>query len=145
MIRELALIATEYCPFDIEHLQDIVIWINNLDLDELLEKGLEQSIAKKIIDTIKLNSFNVIDEVKSFKFTSYDEISGKLEIGENVLLSKLNNLKNIEIFKLDGKFVGKFKCLITLPEEIFNISSNCKIVEIQHLNNKIFVTIEFSH
>lgn len=143
--RELALIATDYCPFDIEQLQDIVIWIKNLDLDELLEKGLEQSIAKKIIDTIKLNSFNEFDKVKSIKFTSYDEISEKLEIGENVLLSKLNNLKNIEIFKLDGKFVGKFKCLITLPEEIFNISANCKIVEIQDLNKKIFVTIEFSH
>jgi len=143
--RELAIIATKYCPYDIEDIQDIVVWIKNLDLEELIGKGLEKSIAKKIIDSKKLNSLSDLDEVKSIKFVSYDEISEKVEIGESVLLSKLINLKDTEIFKLDGKFVGKFWCEHIIPEEIFSLSSNSKIVEIRDLNKKIFITIEFSH
>jgi len=143
--RELALIATDYCPYDIENLQDVAIWIKNLDLEDLVQNGLEKSIAKKIIDSIKLNSLNDLDEVILIKFGSYSEISEKVEIGESVLLSKLLNLKDTEIFKLDGKFVGKFWCENSIPEEIFSLSSNCKIVDVRDLNKKILITIELSH
>jgi len=116
-MRDLALITAKICPYSIEHPEKIISWFKNLSEEDLTDNEIENSIAKRIINTrdhflnfgLENNSQGRISSIKII--SKQREVIKDLNVGDKILLVPRLELskKHYQIFSLDGKNIGIFQ------------------------------------
>jgi len=122
--RDLALIAANICPHSIERPENIVKWFKTIAEKDLIDKGIENAIAKRIV--------SVRDSVLTFEIKKRTlgrsilikvpptdgKIIKELNIGDRVLVAPRPELsgRHFQIFTLDGKNIGIFQRRKPIPQ-----------------------------
>lgn len=116
-------VLVNICPFNYDNPKELLDWLKNLTLNNLLEENVELEISSKIINT--LNKHVKMDKYVNkyiIKFELKHNFIG-LKEGERVFLTQSSKFpKLIKLFTLDGKLFAKKILEEDIPLWIFDSS-----------------------
>lgn len=143
--RDYSILLSQISPSDYKNPAQIVLWLKNLNLEELLEKNVDFETAQNILNIIK-RSKNNFKEVKNhiIRFELNKKIIN-LKKRERMFLSYDDETNLIKLFTLNGKFIASTKYKNQFPQSILKSDVvDYFIGEIEHSDDKYTIDLVIS-
>lgn len=138
--RDLAIKVAKLCPHTVDNISKVMSWFKEIDVEYLVMNGIDEDTVQKIIFNKNKNFLKKIDLTFDIQLSSAKEVND-ITVDDLVIIKEFSDKsKSVNIFLIDGTFIGMFEAPITLPRNIFP-NKMFSVKEIIKFEEKTIITI----